>query len=124
MPADHCSMRYNPSSTHPSTSPAQGKPGPVAPPCSRSGPTSRPLACHRSARTGRAARVFFQLPRAEVQSESWSRTVAPGTRVAVTSSTTDSGVAPSRQSRPQLVHNTGCSPVARAAVSVEAESAP
>ena len=84
----------------------------------------RPAACHRSASMGSAASVFFQLPGAEVQSESWSSTVAPGTNVAVTSATIDSGVASSRQSRPQVVHSTGRNAAARAALSVEAASAP
>ena len=76
--SDHRSPLAAPLS-HPA-SPAPRHP----PPCSRAAHLEA-AACHRSARTGRAASVFFQLPWAEVQSESWSRTVAPGTRVAVTS---------------------------------------
>jgi hypothetical protein len=52
-----------------------------------------PAASQCSARTGSEASVAFQLPGADVQSESWSNTVAPRTRVRWTSSTIDSGVA-------------------------------
>ena len=48
----------------------------------------------------------FELPGADVQSESWRSTVAPGTSVEEMSSIMVPGVASSRQSRPQVVHST------------------
>ena len=93
-------------------------------PCSDSGPTVSPLPAQISASAGRAANVAFQLPGADVQSESWRSTVAPGTSVEEMSSTIEPGVASSRQSRPQVVHSTGASRACRAAMRVEADKAP
>jgi hypothetical protein len=69
-----------------------------------------PAASQGSARSGGEASVAFQLPGADVQSESWSKRVAPGTRVRWTSWTIDSGEAWLRQSRPQVVYKTGFNP--------------
>jgi hypothetical protein len=93
-------------------------------PCSDNGPTTRPWVAQISASVGRAARVAFQLPGADVQSESCNSTVAPLTSVDETSSTIDSTLAPTRQSRPQVVHSTGRNPARRAAMSVGHERAP
>ena len=93
-------------------------------PCSDSGPTVSPLPAQISASAGRAANVAFQLPGADVQSESWRSTVAPGTSVEEMSSTIEPGVASRRQSRPQVVHSTGARRACRAAMRVEADKAP
>ena len=93
-------------------------------PCCPSGPTTRLRRPASSARPGSAPRADRQLPGAEVQSESCSRTVPPGPISALRSATTDDGVAAALQSRPQAVHSTVRSPRRRAASNDPPDTAP